>query len=182
MFSNLRPPIRPPPVLGHQRHQPALIKVKRRGVLNSVSIHQTSEEDAFASLLAVVEGRSLSVPSILNPAPPFLPSRPLDRVTCEKTGFSLNLFGIKINIQHKWPGILGLEILIPPSLFDWGRGLKPGIYHLPPLIRFPRVIPARPPGPLPLTLFIGPNRLRAPGGPGTSAPRPRLAEPPASAC
>lgn len=33
----------------------------------------------------------------------------------------------------------GLEILILPSLFDWGRGLKVGIYHLSSLSRFPSV-------------------------------------------
>lgn len=60
-------------------------------------------------------------------------------------------------------GTGGLEILILPPLFDWGRGLKLGIYHLSSLSCFPRVISARPPGPLPLTLFISQNRPRAVG-------------------
>lgn len=74
-----------------------------------------------------------------------------------------NLLGVKINIRDKWPGILGLlglEIIIRPSLFDWGGGLglSPGYlpfimagsvslaWSLPVLWVFPLAL-------LPLTLF-----------------------------
>lgn len=49
-------------------------------------------------------------------------------MTCKKTGFCLNLFGIKINIQHKWLGLLGLGDENPnPSFSVWlGEGIKTG--------------------------------------------------------
>lgn len=78
-----------------------------------------------------------------------------------------NLFGIKINIRHKWQGILGLwglGIIILLSLFDCGGGLwvsrldhhigttRALMMHS--LLDFlPSVISACPLGLLPLTLF-----------------------------
>lgn len=77
-----------------------------------------------------------------------------------------NLFGIKINIRHKWPGILGLwglGIIILLSLFDCGGDYEfpgwttafepPGHLWFTLLDFLPSVIPAHPLGLLPLTLF-----------------------------
>lgn len=79
-----------------------------------------------------------------------------------------NLFGIKINIRHKWPGILGLwglGIIIRLSLFDCGGGII-SIQAGPPhrttkaLMIFHCwslplcVIPSRPQGLWPLTLLV----------------------------
>lgn len=100
-------------------------------------------------------------------------------MACKKTGFCLNLFGIKINIQHKWLGLLGLGDGNPnPSFYVWlGEGIKLGIYHLSSLSRFPSVSFAGPPGLLPLTLFISQTRLRAAGVWQPRLPRTKMVLP-----